>query len=68
MENNSPVGLKSLTLKHDKINGNLNELIKIVNELKEDYQNKIKQLDIKLNDLDTNLKKVDQLLNIVVNN
>ena len=62
------IGLKSLSLKNDKLNGNLNELIKIVNELKDDYQNKIKQLDIKLNELDTNLKKVDQLLNIVVNN
>lgn len=60
MENNK-VGLKSL-------NSNLGELLKIVQELKDEYNNKIILLDKKLLELDQKILKLDQMTNDILNN
>lgn len=55
------VGLKSL-------NSNLGELIKIVQELKEEYNSKIIILDKKILEVDEKIKQIDVMINDILNN
>ena len=59
-------GLKSITLTTTKLSDELKELIKIVTELEQNLDHKLKELDSKMKDLDSKLKYVDETLKNVI--
>lgn len=65
----------SLNKKTSTLENNLSELIKIVNELKEQYLNSINQLDEKIKifdnkiiEIDNKIKEVNDTIDNIINN